>query len=280
MQSKYKLTIAMRIYPGISKTPVFYSNNKFKLVELSLQSLKLCIGTISTKIYFILDGCPIEYEELVLKYFSKENTSIEHTHSIGNNASFRRQLEILSSQTDSEYIYFAEDDYLYRPGQFESMIHFMEANENIDFITCYDHQDYYSHPIHNYEMKTMQFESFQWKSVCSTCCTFLSRRDTLNKTMKHFMTYSKGNNDCAMWLSLTKKHIYNPFAYIKFFFKNKEAFNILKTGIKYGFVNYFRFKEYHLWVRVPSVATHLESFLLAPHIDWEQVKNEVETAYQ
>jgi hypothetical protein len=277
---KYNLVIAMRIYPGISKTPYFYSSSKIQLVELVLKSMFLAVAGLSTKYYFILDNCPIAYETLINTIFSKDDFEIVHTNKIGNLATFGKQLDILSTQTDAPYIYFAEDDYLYAPNAINSLVSFMQNNKKAHFVTCYDHVDYYNHPIHSYKKKYISYNSMLYKKVHSTCLTFLTTKTTLQKSIEIFRTYCKGNNDCAVWLTVTKKHIYNPFMYLKFKLIHKESYGILKMAVKYGFKNFFHIKTYQLWVPEPGTGTHLEKGLLSPCIDWETVKQTVEKKFK
>ena len=56
---------------------------------------------------------------LFLKYFDKQDLELIHLPKAGNRATFGQQIKILSEQTDSELVYFAEDDYFFFPNQFE-----------------------------------------------------------------------------------------------------------------------------------------------------------------
>lgn len=114
---QYDLAIAYRVYPGISKSPAFYSTDKLALAELGLRSLRLALGDLRTRLYAILDGCPPEYEALVLRYFPAEHTEIVHRQRAGNAATFIEQLDYLLEQPHAKFVYFAEDDYLYRQGR-------------------------------------------------------------------------------------------------------------------------------------------------------------------
>ena len=114
----------------------------------------------------------------------------------------------------------------------------------------------------------------EWISINSTCLTFMTRKNVLQDARKILETYAKGNNDCAMWLVLTKKFIYNPFHYIRFLFTHKESYNILKTAVKYSFLHFFTFRKYDLWVARPALATHLEREFISPGIDWKKLAAE------
>ena len=63
---------------------------------------------------------------------------------VGNQATFGKQMDILLQQTDSEFVYFAEDDYVYLPEQFSRMLDFLRAYRDADFVSPYDHLDCYT----------------------------------------------------------------------------------------------------------------------------------------
>ena len=84
---------------------------------------------------------------------------------IGNQATFKLQLDILLEQNYSEIVYFAEDDYFYFPNQFEKMINFLKKNIDVDFVTPYDHLDYYVLPLHDYKSILKNYSNKQWKKV-------------------------------------------------------------------------------------------------------------------
>ena len=74
------LAIAYRIYPGVSKTPAFFSNDKFKLSEMCLRSFKSAVGGLRVKMWALLDGCPLGYETLFRNTFSADEIEIVTTH--------------------------------------------------------------------------------------------------------------------------------------------------------------------------------------------------------
>ncbi len=43
------LAIAYRIYPGVSKTPAAWANDKFKLSTYSIRSFKQALGSLRIK---------------------------------------------------------------------------------------------------------------------------------------------------------------------------------------------------------------------------------------
>ena len=263
------MAVAWRIYPGVSKTPIIHSTDKFQLVKTCLISFLESTAGISIKYHFILDGCPDTYNELIEELFLGQSYSIIKTDKIGNLATFALQVDILLKQDDADIVYFAEDDYLYMPGEFKKMLNLIRNGPDVDFLSCYFSPDIYNHPIHQHPRKLKHSGDHLWISASSTCMTFMTTKRILGKTKNVLLTYSKGNNDCALWLVLTKTHIYNPFRYLKYFMlKDKESFNIMKVAVKYSFKYFFSSRRYKLWLPYPGIGTHLEKGLVICPQDW------------
>lgn len=273
MQKKYDLTVAYRIYPKISSFPAVFSDDKYKLSEFCLKSFKKSLGNLKVKMFVLLDNCPPEYEELFLKYFDEEDIDLIKLDGIGNLPTFRLQIEILLKQKFSEIIYFAEDDYFYLPNQFHELIEFLKQNPDANFVSPYDHLDLYTENIHDYKNYIKISENRHWRTAGSTCLTFLTTKETLKETQKTFLSYSNGNTDWGMWLSLTNngsdhskillKSLIHP-GNIKNLFR---SFKTNKNQILHG-------KIWKLWVPIPAIATHMEKKCLAPAIDWEKIMND------
>lgn len=203
----YEIAVAYRIYPGVSKTPAMFSDSKFNLAEFCLRSFKASLGDVKAKIWAILDGCPREYEELFLKYFAAEDVEFVRLNKAGNAATFEHQIDVLLRQQAAEIVYLAEDDYYYLPGQFRSMMKLLSDAE-VDFVSPYDHIDYYTLPMHHHS-NLIKFESGRhWRGVGSTCLTFMTTKQTLEKSQQLFRTYSLGFTDCFVWSALTKTQKY------------------------------------------------------------------------
>ena len=96
----------------------------------------------------LLDQCPAQYEALFLKCFNPGDLELIRLDGIGNQKTFQRQLDVLTSQNDADAVYFAEDDYFYRENMFGIMLDFLQTNPDVDFISPYDHPDYYSLQLH------------------------------------------------------------------------------------------------------------------------------------
>ncbi|MBY8983385.1 MAG: glycosyltransferase family 2 protein [Candidatus Lokiarchaeota archaeon] len=292
----YDLVVAYRIYPKISKSTPVFQNNKFKLAHLCLKSFKESLGSLNIKIYVLLDNCPPEYEELFYRYFKKENLEIIRLNGIGNQRTFKLQLDLLLKQNYSEIVYFAEDDYFYFPNQFEIMLNFLKKNIDVDFVTPYDHLDYYVLPLHDYKSIFKNYSTKQWKKVSSTTCTFLTSKTALNKTKKVFKKYSYVKNffdseifkqnrilncifsefmisasDTDIWLSLTKINAFKLLKLIRYRIQNREAFGFYFRAWRFHWNQILFGKKWNLYCPKPTIATHMESICLSPNINWEEI---------
>lgn len=270
---EYDVAVCWRIYPGVSKDPIFYKEDKFKLAQLSFRSFLKSAEGLKIKYFILLDGCPPLFENIFTENIPPGDLEIIHTDNIGNRGTFQKQLEILLSQPDAPLVFFAEDDYLYRPMVFKDMIQFCRNNKLANFITPYDHLDYFDHPIHAGPWHEINGHKIVWRSVVSTCLTFLTSKDILVRSLPVFSTYRLGNTDCSIWVTLTRR--YSILSMVRFFFNNKECFLILKKAFKYSFRYFFAGKKFHLWSPVPSIATHLERDHIAPGVDWTKIKENI-----
>jgi hypothetical protein len=262
----YDLTIAYRIYPKISKTPKYYSDNKLKLSELWIKSLKLWLWNIKAKIIVLLDNCWEEYKNLFLKYFDRNDLVFKEYNWVGNLATFWEQINLLLEQNYSENIYFAEDDYLYTPNCFDVAIKCLNnKKEKVDFISLYDHIDNYELDFQKIKSNIIYIDKQHFRSNSSTCLTFLTTKKTLERTKRIFLSYCKGNYDYSLWITLTKYNIYKPFKKWHFWY-------FLRT--RYYCTRYMLFcKKYKLYTPIPSLATHLESTWISPVVDWDSLFN-------
>jgi hypothetical protein len=262
------LAVAYRIYPGVSKSPAFFPDDKFKLSEMCLHSFKRALGGLRVKIWALLDGCPPEYEALFRETFQSDDLEILSLNQIDNAATFSLQIDLLAGQADAPYVYFAEDDYFYLPDALEEMLTFMRKHRDADFVTPYDHPDSYNTSSRFERHLVKPFGDRYWRTASSTCLTFLTSRENLVRTKAMFRTYSKGNMDCPVWLALTQKHeLMDPRVHWHDTFR-------LKTWAKtwrWGYRALLFGRRYRLWTPLPALATHMESSCLSPLIDWQTV---------
>jgi hypothetical protein len=267
---RYDLAVAYRIYPKVSKPAksLPFGDDKLRQAEICLRSFRNSLGSLRVKVWAILDGCSGEYRELFKRYFAPEDLILIELDGVGNEATYAKQLDVLLSQRDSDVVYLAEDDYLYLPDQFPVMRRFLLGEREVDFVTPYDHPDCYRLDLHHEPKWVTVFEGRHWRTAASTCLTFLTQKSTLSKYERTLRTYSGGNRDCAMWLSLTKRRVFNPLALLRFFFRREFYWKRIVKAWLYGWRQIVFGKAAKLWVPLPGSATHLCAGLLSPSVDW------------
>lgn len=266
----YDLCVAYRIYPKVAKLAqsLPFGDDKLRQAEICLRSFRNSLGSLRVKLWAILDGCPGEYHELFERYFAPEDLIFIELSGAGNKATYGKQLDILLSQDDAEFVYFAEDDYLYLPNGFPLLLRFLGNGENVDFVTPYDHPDCYSLDLHREPKWVTVFEGHHWRTASSTCLTFLTRKSTLEKYERVLRTYCRRNDDCAMWLSLTKRRVFNPLAILRYFARGESYRKVPLKAWLFCWPQILFGKKAKLWLPVPGVATHLSAKLLSPGLDW------------
>lgn len=275
MEDKKDIAIAYRIYPGVSKVPPIFSDDKYKLSELCLYSFKQALSNLNIKLFALLDNCPDYYVDLFKKYFSEDELEIIRYEGIGNAGTFKEQIRILEEQNYSEYIYFAEDDYFYLNNAIEKILKVIKSQREVDFISTYYHSDYDIMKVHKeFNSEIKNFDDIKFKSVCSTTLTFLTTKTKLMKTKKVFLTYLKKNTDAGIWLSLTGHKVKNPINLIKYVLTDYMWFKILFKAWMFTKKQIIIGKKMRLYVPEISLSTHMDSICLSPHIDWEKIFDE------
>ncbi len=260
------LAVAYRIYPGVSKSPAFFSDDKFRLSKMCLDSFKSALGGLRVKIWALLDGCPPEYEAMFRETFRGNDLDILSLNKIGNLATFSLQIDLLTGQREAPYVYFAEDDYFYLPDALEKMVAFMQGNRDVDFVTPYDHPDSYFTSSRFERHLIRPFGDHYWRTASSTCLTFLTTRENLLLTQSTFRTYCRGNGDCSVWLALTQKF---ELADFRVHWHDMFRMKIWAKTWGWGYRALLFGRRYRLWTPTPALATHMESTCLSPLIDWQ-----------
>ena len=270
--SNNKIAIAYRIYPKISKIPAVYPDDKLKMSELCLSSFARALDNIDYRVWIILDNCPPEYHAIFRKHLDNDRIELIDTPAIGNPGTFGLQMEILMNQDFADNIYFAEDDYFYLPNAFTRVLEFAQSEHKPDFLTPYDHLDYYKLDLHQYPKTKIQLSDNQiWRSESTTCMTFFTTKSVLKESYSIFETYTRKNYDGSLWLALTKKKIFNPIIYPKYLFGDYPMFKVLAKSWLYTPLKLLFGKTYTLYSPQPSLATHLDNQFLAPGIDWDSL---------
>jgi len=170
-------------------------------------------------------------------YLSKENTFKISKGTFGKDySSYMFSIKYMAEQNlkDDDIIYFLEDDYIHKPGWSEILL---EAFDELDaeYVTLYDHPDKYDKTLNGHlQCQILNTTSGHWRTAPSTTNTFAFRFRTLKRDM-HILS--------KIWID-NKKY--------------KELWNSGATLIS----------------SIPGYATHCESGLLSPVVDWESIINE------
>ena len=271
--SNYDIAVAYRICPRLAKSSLGLtsSDDKLSVAEVCLHSFKESLGGLRVKLWVLLDGCPEVYADLFKRYFDEQDLVLVRLPGIGNQATFAKQIEILLGQVDSEVLYFAEDDYLYLPSQFSRMVDFLNAYDDVHFISPYDHRDCYTLEIHRHPKWIRVHAGHHWRTAASTCLTFLTRKKTLVRTQPIFQSYCQRNSDCSLWLSLTKRSVFNPLQVLRLAQQQSTFAKIILKAWLHGWTQILFGTRMYLWVPIPGIATHLAGNLLSPNVDWSLV---------
>jgi len=265
----FDLAVCYRIYPGVSRHPIFGFTDKLALVRMNLESFKQSLGGLKIKLWVLLDQCPPAYAELLKSLFADIDLVLVPLNGEGNQATFYRQIDILSTQTDADLVYFAEDDYLYLPGSLEHTVRFMQRHPEADFATAYDHADHYSKYIHQIQDQAIFEDGLRWRTITSTCLTFMGRRAALVESAEVFKTFS-ANPDLGIWMALTKRRVCNPWSWVRSLRDGLFVSASHALAWRFAWRQILFGKRRTLWCPVPSLITHMEISGLAPGVDWEK----------
>src|ERR1700722_5129255 len=274
----YDLAVAYRIYPRVSKIPAIFPADKFQLARVCLRSFRESLGNLRVKVFVLLDGCPREFDDIFTECFERSDLELIRLDGGGNRRTFAKQIDVLLQQQCAEAVYFAEDDYFYLPSQFEQMLHFLWTVSDADFITPYDHPDYYTLPLHGAAQEDRRIDGQCWRTAASTCLTFLTTKKTLAENRRILRTYTYGNLDVSLWLSLTKQAVFDPGIVRKCLAQRAALGGFVAISWLYGWPQILSGSKRKIWVPVPSIATHTEKRFLAPGVDWEPLFGEAARA--
>jgi len=267
----YDLAVAYRIYPGIAKRPVLFPKDKFRLSQVCLNSFRAALGNLRVKVFALLDKCPPEYTQLFRDCFPEPDLELIPLPGIGNLPTFGKQIDLLLEQQYAGLVYFAEDDYFYRPNGLVEMVEFIRANGDADFVTPHDHPDYYSLPLHPLHQEMRPCGGRHWRTAASTCLTFLTRQSVLHRTAPIFRTYQRKNLDVSLWMTLTKQTVLNPIAFLRCCRAKLNYGGYIAMSWRYNPFETLFGRRWKLWCPMPAVGTHMEEDLLAPSINWPEV---------
>ena len=272
---KYDLVIAHRVCPALAKSAAGFTD-KFEMIKATSKSLAEAIDGIATKLIVILDGCPVEYGKFFDEIFGGDKiATVDYerisTPAIGNHATYAKQMDVLDSFCgETEYLYFSEDDYIYRKDAFRAMMDFLKTS-GVDFVTPLDHPDRYSHSVPERKSVEVRVSGYcHWREVGTTCCTFMTSRAVFREAHKLLECYGKGGCDGTLWLGLTKDSVFSLYATVWVLLRYLVGWD--KTWSRCIAVSAWRFhklnllfsRRYRLWGPIPTLAVHLAKPSLPP----------------
>ena len=273
------LAIAHRVCPALAKTAVGFET-KEAMVRATTHSLAASLANFdgAVRLFVILDGCP-SYRDYFTDAFAPVGNvtiSFEDTPSIGNQATYAKQYEILLNQQDADYLYFSEDDYIYQSNAFAAMAEFLSQNE-VDFVTPLDHPDRYNHALGNkgpLRKETIRTSRHcHWRTAESSCMTFMTTRRIFDEAKALIATYGTGAMDGTMWVALTKTGVFNPakilsaaLAYI-LRLDRPFVFYMPLCAWKHCGMNMLTTRRFSLWQPIPTLAVHLSRTSLPLHCE-------------
>ena len=271
---RYELIIAHRVCPALANTAVRFTD-KLEMVRVTTSSLAKALNGIRTKLIVILDGCAIEYERLFDDVFKGKMANLDYerisTPAIGNHATYAKQLELLTPFADeAEYLYFSEDDYIYREDAFLAMMDFLKS-QDVDFVTPLDHPDRYANVVPGKKEVEVRVSDYcHWREVGTTCCTFMTKRDIFKKAQGRLACYGNGGCDGTLWLGLTKDGLFDffgiAFRLLRFLLgKDRNWAKCLAVSAwKFHGLKLLFCRRYRLWGPIPTLAVHLAAPSVPP----------------
>lgn len=267
---QYDLAIAHRVCPVLAKNAVGFSD-KLDMVKATTASLARALTGLRVKLMVILDGCGADYDAVFAATFQNSNIrggeyESFHTPVIGNQATYAKQHEVLAAAAaEADFLYFSEDDYLYREDAFRAMMDFLKT-PGVDFVTPLDHPDRYSHIVPESRRAEVRVSaSGHWRTVGTTCCTFMTTRDTFRAAGRRLSAYGRGSGDGAMWLGLTKDRIFGFGNTVGAALRYATGRRKTAEGLEFTTLAAWRWhkwrlpfgRRYRLWGPMPTLAVHL-----------------------
>ena len=270
---KYDIVIAHRVCPFLSKAAIGF-RDKRSMVVATAASMAAALQGLTVRLVVILDGCQ-EYEPIFVDAFGASKSvdlEIIYTDEIGNQATWGKQLEILYSVSDSDFVYFSEDDYIYRTDAFRAMLDFIKTAA-VDFVTPLDHPDRYNGRLEKPHASYVLVSEFcHWREVYSTCLTFLARANVVARCRSVMESFCHSPEEATMWLGLTKYGVFDFRALLKagvryFVLRRKCGFGELMalcTWKRQG-IKLITKRRRRLFSPMPSLAVHLANCSLPPN---------------
>lgn len=246
-----KILVALRIYPGRVKRPIsVYTNEKLELVSLSIEQLRISLSKYDYKIIVINDGFNQSDLSAILGSKNQDILEIINTGGIGNFSTFELQISKLLENPEFNYLYFAEDDYLYKKDFVDKNLQLLEKSH---YATGYYHPDYENLNLHK------SIKSIESYSKISTTCSFWTTRKVLLEDAARLQMYRE-LGDLGFWLVLTCSFSQLFFRFLRCLRSPKDlklCTRVLRALFAKG-SKFFRSRTRKLVASYPSTSTHVD----------------------
>jgi len=249
------MVIIYRAYPGISKDPVNNGMPKLNSVLTNLNSIKEASSGLHVAFEVILDNCSPEYRVQIEHLLEGFKVNFYEVNFKSNSRTFELQLQLVEQYDKLQNCLIIEDDYIMNRECLTDLCACLHKIPN-SFFTPFYSRDYDTLEFHNYEMELIKIDNKMWRSVNSTTLTFCAKAETIQRYRSNFNTFSLGNNDSSIWMSITKKtNFWNTILGTDRWYFLKKYLKI----IRFSFWDCITKEKTSLFAQVESTATHLES---------------------
>lgn len=247
-----KIELAVRIYPGLTRTPVM-AGTKLNNVTRCMTSLYHAIKDKNVHIHFILDKCPDQYEETISSIFSSLRNVTFHSVDYGNGyGTFKFQIDLLANST-ADVVGFIEDDYYFEEDCFDNFAKMLPIFNQNTFYTAFNSSDYSRHRYHINNTNKVIISELRYLDVGSTTLSFFCSPNALRYYKGIFLTYTSGNSDYPMWLLITRRWR-NLITFSTLF----NYYDLTKVAKVLFYSRHLLKKKGRLLVATPGKAIHLE----------------------
>jgi len=200
-------------------------------------------------------------KKMIEELSSKFEIKVENLTTNSNTKAYSYVVKKACGARDEDEILLVEDDYLWLPEAISEMVGAMRSISGVDYLTPYDHPVRYDDTFYggvdlpHWKNKIFQFGNRHYRSLESTCMTYMTLGKVLKEDLSLHLDYSPEDKKCP---------------------NDRELFRRLQQ-----LGGYNDLKQRRLLVGpMPSLATHLHVPYLAPIVDWEEKAKEVNSEYQ
>lgn len=202
------------------------------------------------RITFVVDG---DLPDHVVRVMSSRGVLIT-LGGIGNSSSYRAAVSLAVDGDPDDVVYLCEDDYLHVEHALATFWRACRSAPVGTFFTLYDHPDRYrrTDDLIVPGRPVVLLDEQHWRTVESSAMTFGARRDTLQRDrilLDGAARFTRYPHDRAMWRTIQALGMRRPLGWI-------------------------RRPQRRLLSPIPSLATHVETGMMAASVAWEDVYRE------